>query len=131
MRTPALLIAGFAAIASTAAIAGNDDPHRDWGRTLTLDMSLADATACVAREMSRKGKVLVLPVEGGNDVDFFMGSMLGGSAGDAWERFLLRSSGVATTMTVLYRHPATMKWVNKDVERMSKGCLKVSRTHPD
>lgn len=91
-------------------------------------MSLSDATACVAREMSRKGKVLVLPVEGGNDIDFYMGSMLGGPAGDAWERFLLRSSGSVTTMTALYRHPATMKWVNKDVERMEKRCLNVTKS---
>lgn len=69
MKRFTIAIASLMAV-PTVCFAGNNDPHRDWGRTVELDMSLTDATACIAREMSRKGKVLVLPVEGGNDIDF-------------------------------------------------------------
>ena len=90
MKWPILILAGFAATAS--ADKDTDYPHRDWGHVATLDMSVAEATACIARALDKGGSVLVLPVDGGNDIDYSV-DVPWGKRPDAWERFKLRNDG--------------------------------------
>lgn len=125
MKRLTLAIAGFAAL-STGAIARSDTdyPHRDWGQVATLDMSLVEATACIARELNRTGDASVLPVEGGNDIDFAVRPMWGPKM-EPWETFKIRSEGGTTTLRVFYRHPVKQKGVSKDVSRLQKQCLRV------
>ncbi|WP_293875583.1 hypothetical protein [Sphingomonas sp. UBA978] len=127
MKWPILILAGFAATAS--ADKDTDYPHRDWGHVATLDMSVAEATACIARALDKGGSVLVLPVDGGNDIDYSV-DVPWGKRPDAWERFKLRNDGATTTLRLFYRHPVSQKGAGKDVERLKKQCLRVSRVDP-
>lgn len=122
MKWPAIILAGFAASASAGP--DTDYPHRDWGQIATLDMSVADATACIARELNRTGSVLVLPVESGNDIDF-TANVPWGKKLEPWERFKLRGAGDTSVLTLFYRHPVTRKGAGKDVARLQKRCLRV------
>ncbi len=115
--------------APASARSDTDYPHRDWGHVATLDMTIADATTCIARELNRNGDALVLPVEGGNDVDFTV-HVPWGKKMEPWETFKLRSSGGVTTMRVFYRHPVRQNGVGKDVARLQKRCLKVKSIDP-
>lgn len=119
-----LILAGFATPG-----AAQDYPHRDWGQVVTLDMTMADATACIAREMDRHGSVLVLPVEGGADIDFSVDVMWGKQL-DPWERFKLRTEEGKTVLRVFYRKPTGPKSVGKDVERLRKRCLVIREMRP-
>lgn len=126
-----IALAGFALVTAPAlARSDTDFPHRDWGQVATLDMTVAEATGCIARELDRQGSVLVLPVEGGNDIDFSAGGMFGGSVGEPWERFKVRREGDVTTLRVFYRHPFNQKGVGKAVERLGKRCLRISSLRP-
>lgn len=127
MKWPALILAGFVASASVGP--DTDFPHRDWGQVAMLDMTVADATACIARELNRSGSVLVLPVEGGNDIDFTV-NVLWGKKMEPWERFKLRGNGPTSTLSLFYRHPVTQKGVGKDIARLQKKCLRVSSMRP-
>jgi hypothetical protein len=120
MKRISLLLALTAAPASAGF--GNNSPHRDWGHTITLDMTLNDAAACIAREMSRHGRVLILPVEGGNDIDFHANAGFATST-EAWETFKLREEGGSVTLRALYRHPFTSTRVDSDVARLGNRCL--------
>ncbi len=91
-------------------------------------MTLADATACIARVMDREGSVLVLPVEGGNDLDYTAGTMFG-SVNESWVRFQIRA-GEATTLRIFYRHPVNQKWLRRVNRNLVKVCLKVIETRP-
>lgn len=126
MRLSVVLLAAAAALTSSVALAGPDYPHRDWGKVATLDMSLTDATTCIARTLNKRGSVLVLPVDGGNDIDFSVG-VAWGNQPDPWERFKLREEEGVTTLRVFYRHPIRRGGVDKDVKRLQKHCLKISR----
>ena len=125
-------LAIIATLVAAPALASSDTdyPHRDWGQIATIDMPIGEATACIAREMTKAGKVLILPADGGNDIDFYMGSILGGGSGDPWERFQLRPSGESTVLRALYRHPYKASTVSADVRRMGKHCLKVLKVGP-
>lgn len=87
-----------------------------------LDMSLSEATACIAREMNRKGITTILPVEGGNDIDFAMNTW---PKSEPWQTFKLRQVAGGTSMQIFYRHPITQKRLGSLVERLQKHCLKV------
>lgn len=132
MRTPALLLTGFAALIATTATAGpeTDFPHRDWGKIATLDMNQADASACVARAMDREGSVLVLPVDGGNDIDFSPGGLFGATTGEPFLRFKVRGGGSTSSLRVFYRHPIKQKLAGRYVEKLQKRCLKVRQIDP-
>jgi len=108
MKRLAIILAGFAAV---PAHAGPDYPHRDFGQVIALDMSLPDATSCIARSMDRYGSVLVLPNDGGDDIDFSAGTMFGGSVNEAWISFKVRPDGDASNLRVFYRHPVIAKGV--------------------
>ncbi|WP_311271033.1 hypothetical protein [Sphingobium sp. WCS2017Hpa-17] len=115
---------GIAIAAPSLARSGTDYPHRDWGRVLTLDMSTTDATTCIARELNRTGDAVVLPVEGGNDIDFAVRPIWGPKM-EPWETYKVRSVNGATTLRVFYRHPMKPKTVAKDVARLQRQCLKI------
>lgn len=106
------------------AASDTDYPHRDWGQTLTLDMSVSDATDCIARVFDKGGSVLVLPTEGGNDIDWSI-DVPWGKRPDAWERYSLRANGTATTLRASYRHPSSQKRVSKHVDNLKRACLRV------
>lgn len=126
MRTPALLLAGFAALATQASARSDTDyPHRDWGKVVTLDMSVTEATACIVREMNRNGSATVIPAEGGNDIDWKAGVMFGGTVGEPWQTFKVRSEAGSTTLRIFYRHPVRLGANDKVVAKMRKQCLKV------
>lgn len=122
----------IAALLASPAYADDDTdyPHRDWGKSVKLDMTLGEATACVAREMDRKGSVLIVPVDGGNDIDFSAQSMFS-TVGEPWERFKIRSKDGETTLRIFYRHPVNRRWIeNRDMKRLKKSCLKVLSITP-
>jgi len=127
MHWAIIAAAGFAAI--SPADAGTDYPHRDWGQVAMLDMTVAEATACIARELDRNGSVLILPTEGGNDIDYTM-DVLWGKKPDAWERFKIRPNGDKASLKVFYRHPVSQKETGKDVARLQKKCLVVATITP-
>jgi len=130
MRTPALLLAGFAALATqVSARSDTDYPHRDWGKVATLDMSLADATACLTRELNRNNDATVIPVDGGNDIDVAPHIMWGPKA-EPWHSYKLRESGRVTTLRIFYRHPIRETTVSKMVRKLQKFCLKVRSISP-
>ncbi|WPZ05664.1 hypothetical protein [Pelagerythrobacter marinus] len=116
----------LAALTSTAAIAGPDYPHRDWGQTLALDMTATEATACMARELDRQGEALIVPAEGGSDIDFSSDAMFGGAVGEPWIRFQIREDDDATTLSALYRHPVNKRWIARVLRNAEKRCLKVA-----
>lgn len=126
------------AIALTAALvlipaadAGEDTdyPHRDWGQVATLDMSVTDATACIARELNRNGEASVIPADGGNDVDYALRVMFGKKM-EPWMTFKLREHDGRATMRIFYRHPFKASGIIKQVERLQKHCLKVASIMP-
>ena len=117
------------AIGCSAPAISQDYPHRDWGQVATLDMTVVDATACIAREQDRRGAVLVLPVEGGNDIDFSI-DVAWGKKLDPWVRFKIRSIGDVTTLRVFYRRPYKSNRISKDIERLQKECLRVRNIGP-
>lgn len=123
----ALILAGFAATGS--AEVDKDQPHRDWGQVATLDMSVADATACIIRAKSRGGAATqIIPTEGGNDIDFRASAgLFGGAVWKPWITYQLRRSGEGSTLTVLYRHPYRQGGINKDIGNLAKACLRISR----
>jgi len=121
-----VLALGAASIATAAyARSDTDYPHRDWGKAATLNMSLADATACIAREMGRRGGIVVIPADGGNDIDYSARTGFGGTVDEPWMRFKLSAEGDITGLRVFYRHPVTRRRIGKDVARMQEYCLKV------
>lgn len=125
-----IALAGFAVVTAPAlARSDTDFPHRDWGQVATLDMTVAEATACIARELSRNGDALVIPVDGGNDIDFAVRPMWGPKM-EPWETFKLRSTDGITTLRIFYRHPVKKGGVSKDVARFQKHCLRVRRIDP-
>lgn len=129
--TRAIFTLAAAMAFAPVAIAGPDTdyPHRDWGQVATLDMTLDEATTCVARAMDRKGGVLVLPVEGGNDVDFTH-DVAWGKRMEPWLTFKLRAADRGSTMQVFYRHPYTVGKVAVKVRWLQKRCLKVASITP-
>ncbi|WP_395326936.1 hypothetical protein WBP06_09485 [Novosphingobium sp. BL-8H] len=130
MRTPALLLAGFAALATQASARSDTDyPHRDWGKVVTLDMSVTDATACITREMNRNGDATVIPVDGGSDIDVAPHLMWGPKA-EPWQTFKVRDEAGSTTMRIFYRHPVKQGANDKAVAKMAKQCLKVREISP-
>lgn len=130
IRASLVLAASLAFIPAASAGPDTDFPHRDWGQVAILDMTLADATSCIARAMDRDGAVLVLPVDGGNDIDFSPGTMFGGSTNEPFLRFKVRESGDASTMRLFYRHPVRKKLAGRYVEKLQKRCLKVRSIDP-
>lgn len=127
MKHLAIILAGFAATPAIAA-SDTDYPHRDWGQTLTLDMTTADATACIARTMGRHAEAAVIPMDGGNDIDVAPNSLWGPKL-EPWTTFKVREAAGVVTLQVFYRHPIKQSSVGKEVARLEKRCLKVaSRT---
>lgn len=120
-----LLALAFAALQDK----GTDYPHRDWGQVATLDMTVQDATTCIARTLSRRGDALVLPVDGGNDIDFAVRPMWGPKM-EPWETYKVRSSADRATLRLFYRHPVTAKGAGKDVRFLQKHCLKIASIKP-
>lgn len=125
------IAAALALVPSAIAAPDTDYPHRDWGQVATLDMSLADATACIARAMDREGSVLVLPTEGGNDIDFSPGGLFGASTFEPFLRFKVRPTGEFAEMRLFYRHPVSQKKAGRYVEKLQKRCLKVRSIAPE
>lgn len=107
-----------------------DYPHRDWGQIATLNMTPAEAAACIARQLSRDNdRVLPIAVDGGIDIDagpegFF------GVVNEPWERYQVRSENGQTTLRVFYRHPANRRNISRVVRRMGTRCLKVIEVKP-
>ena len=131
MKTPAIMLAGLAVFATHAsARSGTDYPHRDWGQVLTLEMSVDEATACIAREMRRQGPILVLPVDGGNDIDWTAGGLFQKGGTEAWVNFKIRREGDTTKLRIFYRHPIITKGLNGYVKKLEKQCLVVLRSLP-
>jgi len=129
IRTLITLAAALAVTTSAYAAPDTDFPHRDWGKVATLDMSAADATACVARAMDREGSVLVLPTAGGSDIDYTAGSMFG-SLNEPWVRFKIREKATGSALTIFYRHPVNQKWLRRVMRNFQKQCLKVASVSP-
>jgi hypothetical protein len=128
VRAPWVVIAAL--ILSAAAAPDTDYLHRDWGQVATLDMSLADATACIARTLDREGSVLVLPVDGGNDLDYSAGTIFGGSVNEPWAQFKIRGTAAPTELRILYRHPVNQKWLRRVMRNLGKRCLKIGSLKP-
>lgn len=128
MKHLAIILAGFVAMPAMAA-PDTDFPHRDWGQIATLDMTVDEATSCIARELNRFGDATVLPMAGGNDIDFAAHPMWGPKM-EPWQTFKVRSEDGATKLRVFYRHPVKKASVSKDVTRMQKRCLKVQKIDP-
>ena len=127
MKNLAIILIGFAA---APAIAGPDTdyPHRDWGKVATINMPLADATACVARGIRKQyPSVMVVPAEGGSDIDAAPGGGLFGIAHDPWLRLKVRGEGQKSTLRIFYRHPVNQKRIDKEVQKFEKLCLVVER----
>jgi hypothetical protein len=131
MKWLAIILVGFDT--SAAAAPDTDYPHRNWGQVATLDMSLAEATACIARTKTGGGaSTQVIPAEGGNDIDFRPSAgLFGGSVSEPWETFKVRTVGGSTELRVFYRHPYRQGGITKDVARLQKRCLRVSSMRPD
>jgi len=117
------------ALPFTAQSATPDYPHRDWGQVATLDMSLMDATTCIARQMNRAGDAAIIPAEGGNDIDW-TAHVPWGKKMEPWMTFKVRRANDVTTLRVLYRKPIGPGRVAKDVRKMQKHCLKVIKIEP-
>jgi hypothetical protein len=104
--------------------AGSDDqPHRRWDKTAWTEATLAETQACVARVMDRMGSVLVLPVEGGADIDFTIGGgLFVQGMGEPYARFQVRDEGSRRTIFGLYRHPLRGNIFDGSVKSMQKRC---------
>ena len=89
-----------------------------------LDMSAPDAVTCIARELNRKGDAMILPVEGGGDIDFTVHVMWGKKL-EPWETFKVRTENGKTVLRIYYRHPVKAKGISKDVAKMQTRCLVV------
>lgn len=128
MKWATLIFAGFAATAS--AKQDTDQPHRDWGKTAALGMSVTDATACIVRAKSRGGaSTQIIPSENGVDIDYRApGGLFGGSVGKPWITYQLRENGAGASLTILYRHPYRQGGISKDFANLAKRCLKVIGT---
>jgi hypothetical protein len=122
MLWPIILSAG--AVLTGPMAKDTDYPHRDWGQVATLDMTVAEATACIARQMDREGSVLILPVDGGNDLDYTAGTMFG-SVNEPWVRFQVRAAP-STTLRISYRKPVGQKWLRRVMRNFQKSCLRVT-----
>ncbi|EJU14126.1 hypothetical protein LH128_05188 [Sphingomonas sp. LH128] len=133
MKTPALILAGFAASVIAPAYAGDDTdfPHRDWGKVAVLDMSQTEASACLARQLARMyGAVMPIVVDGGSDIDAGPGGAFG-TPNDPWLRYKVRVEGGQTLIRVFYRHPVAAKWIDRDLGKFQKKCLKVRSIGPN
>ncbi|SMC97193.1 hypothetical protein SAMN06272759_11517 [Novosphingobium sp. B1] len=75
--------------------------------------------------MDREGSVLVLPVDGGNDIDFSPGGLFGTTTNEPILRYKVRADGSVSTMQLFYRHPVSQKLAGRYVEKLQKRCLKV------
>lgn len=127
MRTPALLLAGFAALATQASARSDTDyPHRDWGKVVTLDMSVVDATACIMRELGRSADVTVIPADGGNDIDVAP-HLMWGRKSEPWQTYQIRDQSGITTMRAFYRHPVKQSAIDKEVAKLQKFCLNATK----
>ena len=129
MKRLAIILAGFATVPAHAG-PDTDYPHRDWGKVAILDMTVAEATACVAREMRRHGPVLSIGAEGGNDIDWTPGGLFQSGGAEPWITFRIRSEHDQTRLRVLYRHPIIAKGVDGYIKKLEKRCLKVARISP-
>jgi len=121
MKWPALILAVVATTAS--ARSDTDYPHRDWGQVMTLDMTVADATACIARELGRRADAIVIPVDSGNDIDVAPHTW---PKSGPWQSYKVRSVGGATLLRSFYRHPVKSKAIDKEVAKLRSQCLRVS-----
>lgn len=93
-------------------------------------MSMNDATACIARGMQKKGPTLVLPQDGGTDIDFTPGGFLGWGQPEAWMRFKVRAVNGETVMRIFYKRPLSEKVTSKHVARLRKDCLHIAKLVP-
>lgn len=109
-----------------------DQPFRPMGEIAVLDMPLAEAQACVARTMDKSGSVLVLPVDGGADIDWGIGGgFLAPNTGEPYATFQLRENAAGkVTLAILYRHPMRAKVMRKTVDQLAKRCLVVRSMEP-
>lgn len=124
-----ITLAAIFAVTSPALAQNPDHPHRDWGKVATLDMPLIDATSCIGRELNRAGDAMIVPVEGGNDIDW-TAHVPWGKKMEPWMTFQLRGAGDRTILRVLYRRPIGPGRVSKDITKMQKRCLKVESIAP-
>lgn len=125
------LIAAALVLALPAHAKTPDRPHRPAGQIAVLDMSVADAQACIARELDRTGSVLILPVEGGSDIDFTVpGGMFAQGKGEPYATFRLRDAG-EVTLSILYRRPLSAKSMLGSIKDMGKRCLIVKEMRPE
>lgn len=121
-------LVGFVALGAAQG-ADTDYPHRDWGQTVTLDMTAPEAAACITRQMARLyGRVIPVPAEGGTDIEGGPGGGFFGTAHDPWVSYQVRSAANVTTLRVFYRHPISQKNIGRDVRRMGAKCLKIAAT---
>lgn len=121
------LISLFALVA--LAPPPQDYPHRDWGRVAVLDMTIAEATACIARQLGRRADVMIIPVTDGNDIDIAPRAMWGPKS-EPWQTYKIRGSDGVTTLHSFYRHPVKQNAVTKEVAKLQSACLKVRRIDP-
>lgn len=129
IRTLIAFSAALCVASPALADPDTDYPHRDWGQVATLDMTLMDATACIARTLDRRGDAIVIPAEGGNDIDFAVRPAWGPKM-EPWLSFKLREEGSATQLRIFYRRPMSRGKVANEVERLRKRCLMVSSITP-
>ena len=129
MKRFAIILAGFALDPSAHARSDTDYPHRDWGQVVTLDMTVAEATSCVARELGRTADVSVIPAEGGNDIDI-AAHVMWGKKMEPWQTYKIRGEGGIVTLRGFYRHPVKQKAVSKEVAKLQDRCLKAKSIDP-
>jgi hypothetical protein len=86
-----ITLAAIFAVTSPALAQNPDHPHRDWGKVATLDMPLIEATSCIGRELNRAGDAMIVPVEGGNDIDW-TAHVPWGKKMEPWMTFQLRGA---------------------------------------
>ena len=125
MRRAATALILVLASATAASAQDTDKPHRPWGKVAVLGMSFNDARACIAREFDKRGSVLVLPVEGGVDIDWTIGGApFAPNMGEPLMTFQLRT-GAEVTLSALYRHPLQAKTIDGTLRSLTKRCLVV------
>ena len=128
MRLYMIAVAALTVVAVIPACAlaspETDQPHRPWGKTAILDMTPADAQTCIARSMDKIGSVLVLPIDGGTDIDFTLsGGWLTSSAGEAYARFQIRTDAGSVKLSGLYRRPLGANFFDGMLKSLQKRCL--------
>ena len=94
-----------------------------------LDMTVIDATACIARELGRSNDILVIPMDGGNDIDIAPHPLWGRKL-EPLLTYKLRTAEDFTKLTILYRHPFKPKVIDKDLRSLQRHCLKVTTIEP-